>query len=204
MQTGPYIKEHIMKKLILSGVLAIGTMLAVQAQNVKFGIKGGLNISKLTAFDESKTLAGFNAGGFINIGLNKSWAIQPEVVYSAQGTKLNSSVFFGLGHIPSTVKLNYVNVPVMVQYTIAEAFYVEAGPQLGILASAKYRVNNNTTDVKDDMKSIDFGLGFGCGYTFDMGLGVNARYNFGLTNVFDSDNFNHKNSVAQIGLSYKF
>lgn len=193
-----------MKKLILSGVLAIGTMLAVQAQNVTFGVKGGLNISKLTSLDDSKTLAGFNAGGLINIGLNKSWAIQPEVVYSTQGTKTSSSIFWGLGNISSTAKLSYVNIPVMVQYTIAEAFYVEAGPQLGILASAKLKVNDHTTDIKDNMKSIDFGLGFGCGYNFEMGLGINARYNFGLTNVFDSDNVDHKNSVAQVGLSYRF
>jgi hypothetical protein len=193
-----------MKKLILSGVLAIGTMLAVQAQNVKFGVKGGLNISKLTAFDDAKTLAGFNVGGLINIGLNESWAIQPELLYSAQGTKTSTSILWGLGNVASTTKLGYVNVPVMVQYSIVPAFYVEAGPQLGILTSAKLRINDHTTDIKDDMKSIDFGVGFGFGYKFDMGLGIGGRYNFGLTNVYDADNFDHKNSVAQIDLFYTF
>lgn len=38
-----------MKKFILSGVLLIGSMLAVKAQDVKFGVKGGLNLSKLTS-----------------------------------------------------------------------------------------------------------------------------------------------------------
>jgi len=37
-----------------------------------------------------------------------------------------------------------------------------------------------------------------------MGLGIGARYNFGLTNVYDSDKINRKNSVAQIDLFYIF
>lgn len=191
-----------MKKLILCGILAIGTMLTAKAQEVSFGVKGGLNIAKLTAYGDSRALAGFNIGGLVHIGLDDNWAIQPELLYSAQGTKRSNAL--EIGNIPGIIKLNYVNIPVMAQYTIADGFFVEAGPQLGILASAKYRVNNHTSDIKDNMRSIDFGLGFGCGYQFDMGLGVNARYNFGLTNVFDNDNFNHKNSVAQIGLFYQF
>ncbi|MEZ2446417.1 porin family protein [Chitinophaga sp. RCC_12] len=191
-----------MKKLILSGVLAIGTMLAVQAQNVKFGVKGGLNISKLTDTDGSKTLAGFHAGGLVNIGLNESWAIQPEVLYSAQGTKAEKSVLWLT--TSNTVKVNYINVPVMVQYSIVPEFYLEAGPQVGFLTAAKVKSGDVTVDIKDDMQSVDFGLGFGFGYKFDMGLGISGRYNFGLTNVYDSDKVDSKNSVAQIGVFYTF
>lgn len=191
-----------MKKLILSGVLAIGTMLAVQAQNVKFGVKGGLNISKLTDTDGSKALAGFHAGGLVNIGLDKSWAIQPELVYSTQGTKAERSVLWLTSS--NTVKVNYINVPVMVQYSIVPEFYLEAGPQVGFLTAAKVKSGDVTVDIKDNMQSVDFGLGFGFGYKFDMGLGVNARYNFGLTKVYDSDQVNSKNSVAQVGVFYTF
>ncbi|MGF6846928.1 hypothetical protein QFZ51_002163 [Chitinophaga sp. W3I9] len=191
-----------MKKFILSGVLAIGTMLAVQAQNVKFGVKGGLNISKLTDTDGSKTLAGFHAGGLVNIGLNESWAIQPEVLYSAQGTKAEKSVLWLT--TSNTVKVNYINVPVMVQYSIVPEFYLEAGPQVGFLTAAKVKSGDVTVDIKDDMQSVDFGLGFGFGYKFDMGLGISGRYNFGLTNVYDSDKVDSKNSVAQIGVFYTF
>ncbi|SEW35667.1 porin family protein [Chitinophaga arvensicola] len=193
-----------MKKLILSGVLAIGTMLAVQAQTVKFGVKGGLNISKLTNTDDSKTLAGFNAGGLVNIGLNESWAIQPEVLYSTQGSKAKTFGAWGLLPSEASLKLNYINVPVMVQYSIVPAFYLEAGPQVGFLTAAHLKYGSINKDVKDGMKSVDFGIGFGFGYKFDMGLGVSGRYNFGLTNVYDNDNQDSKNSVAQIGLFYTF
>lgn len=192
-----------MKKLILSGILAIGSILAVKAQDVKFGIKGGLNLSKLTSASDAKVLAGFNAGALVNFKLDKNWAIQPEVQYSTQGSKLKTD-YFGLITTEGTLKLDYINIPVLAQYHIIDEFYLEGGPQVGFLTSSKYKTGSITVDNKDGMKKVDFGLNFGFGYKFDMGLGIGARYNFGLTNVFDSDKVNHKNSVAQIDLFYIF
>jgi hypothetical protein len=191
-----------MKKFILSGVLAISSMLAVQAQNVKFGVKGGLNLSKLTSTDGAKVLAGFNAGALANFKLDESWAIQPEVQYSTQGTKAQKDIL-GLLTTEGTMKLDYINVPVLAQYHI-ESFYLEAGPQVGFMTAAKAKSGNVTVDVKDSVKTVDFGLNFGFGYQLDMGLGIGARYNFGLTNVYDSDKIDRKNSVAQIDLFYIF
>ncbi|MBC9930225.1 porin family protein [Chitinophaga qingshengii] len=193
-----------MKKLILSGILAIGTVLAVKAQTVKFGVKGGLNLAKLTNESSAKTRASFYAGGLVNIALDENWAIQPELLYSGQGTKMKDSFLGGLITTQSTVKLDYINIPLMVQYSIVPAFYLEAGPQLGILASAKAKAGKNTVDIKDNMKTVDFGIGVGFGYKFDMGLGVSGRYNFGLTNIYDNSRYTSKNSVAQIGLFYMF
>lgn len=193
-----------MKKLILSGILAIGTVLAVKAQTVKFGVKGGLNLAKITNESSSKTRASFYAGGLVNIALDENWAIQPELLYSGQGSKLKSSYLGGLITSEGTLKTDYINIPVMVQYSIVPAFYLEAGPQLGILASAKAKGGSVSVDVKDQMKTVDFGIGVGFGYKFDMGLGVSGRYNFGLTNIYDTDKVTNKNAVAQIGLFYMF
>ncbi|WP_143310299.1 porin family protein [Chitinophaga vietnamensis] len=194
-----------MKKLILSGILVIGAMLAVKAQEINFGVKGGLNLAKLTNSDNAKTRASFNAGGFVNIGLNESWAIQPELMYSGQGVKYKRNIA-GLFTTESTLKTDYINIPVMVQYNIVPSFYVEAGPQVGFLAGAKVKSGNNSTDFKDYMRTADFSLGLGFGYKLDMGLGISGRYNFGLTNVYKTDkiDLNSKNSVAQIDLFYTF
>lgn len=193
-----------MKKFILSGVLLIGSMLAVKAQDVKFGVKGGLNLSKLTSTNGSKVLAGFNAGALVNFKLDNNWAIQPEVQYSTQGTKVKNDILWGAVTTEGSMKLDYINVPVLAQYHIIDEFYLEGGPQIGFLTSAKAKSGGVSVDVKDNMKTVDFGLNFGFGYKFDMGLGIGARYNFGLTNVYDSDKINRKNSVAQIDLFYIF
>jgi hypothetical protein len=92
----------------------------------------------------------------------------------------------------------------MVQYRLVPEFYLEAGPQFGFLTSAKLKTGNLELDVKDQYKSVDFGLGFGLGYQFPIGVGIGARYMFGLSNAFDLGEIVHKNSVAQVGVFYTF
>jgi hypothetical protein len=190
-----------MKKTIVAALIAASTTfsVAVKAQTLSLGVKGGMNIAKLTDFDDSKVRASIHAGAFANIGLTKEWSIQPELLYSGQGNK------YDILNQQLTTKLGYINIPVMVQYRIVDEFFLEAGPQLGFLAGAKTKSGKVTVDIKDEMKSVDFGLGFGLGYEFGMGLGVGARYMFGLSKVFDNNNDDDKskNSVAQIGVFYK-
>ncbi|MGX5817311.1 porin family protein [Chitinophaga lutea] len=186
-----------MKRFILLLSLFLTGAVAASAQQVSFGVKGGLNIAKLTNADRTKTRAGVYAGAFANIALTEEWAIQPELLYSGQGRKVDPPIIDDY-----TEALNYINLPVMVQYHIVPEFHLEAGPQIGFLVAAKAKGDGNSLDIKDNYKGVDFGLGFGLGYTFDMGIGINARYNFGLTNVLDDSDNSYKNSVAQIGLSY--
>lgn len=57
------------------------------AQSTRFGVKGGLNISNFTGYQEDvKSLAGFHVGGFAEIKVAKKIAIQPEFLFSTQGT----------------------------------------------------------------------------------------------------------------------
>ncbi|MFB6454597.1 porin family protein [Chitinophaga sp. Hz27] len=194
-----------MKKLILSGLLALGSLLTAQAQNIHFGVKGGLNIAKMTNFDAYKTRASFNAGAFVNIGLGKDFSIQPELLYSSQGTKVKRGSWGPITFQDGSIKTDYINIPVMLQYSIVPSFYVEAGPQLGILVGAK---STDTKNMKDYMTTADFGLGLGCGFRITDDFGINARYIFGLSNIYDNNsifvNAETKNSVAQVGLFYQF
>lgn len=169
------------------------------AQEVSFGAKGGLNIAKVTNTDNSKTRASIHVGAFAKIRLTEEWSVQPELVYSGQGYKWDPPVIDDVNFA-----VNYINLPVMLQYHIIPEFHLEAGPQLGFRVAAKAKNDGDALDIKDETKGIDFGLGFGLGYTFDMGLGVGARYNFGLTNIWDSNRDSGNNSVAQFGVYYIF
>lgn len=186
-----------MKKLAFLALFGV-LFTHASAQEVQFGAKGGLNVAKVTntIFGDERTRASGYLGGFARIGVNESWSIQPELLYSSQGFKYNVPI---LGEYK--VRLNYINLPVMVQYHLIPEFYLEAGPQLGFMVAAKNKHGKTTVDIKDDTKGVDFGLGFGLGYDFDFGLGIGARYNFGLTDVFEYDE-SQKNSVAQFGLYY--
>lgn len=179
-------------------MLAACAAFTAKAQKLYFGIKGGLTISTLTQFDDSKVRPSIYAGGFANIAFNESISLQPELLYSGQGTKyeaLNQTI---------TYRLNYINIPVMFQYRIVPEFFLEAGPQLGLMVAAQTHTGKVSIDIADDSRAVDFGLGFGLGYQFPVGIGVSARYMFGLANVFQRSLDDNKNAVAQVGLFYTF
>jgi len=176
--------------------LAASAILTVQAQKIHIGAKGGLNIANLTEIDNSKARVSGHVGGFVNIRFHQ-WALQPELYFSGQGAK------YSLAAADRTRALNYINMPVMFQYYIIPQFYLEAGPQLGLLVSAKDKGGNLTVDVKDSYNSADVGIGFGVGVKLPYRIGLYGRYNFGLTDTYDGA-LDPKNSVAQIGVSYTF
>ncbi len=160
-----------------------------------FGIKAGLNVANMSIEPDVRNTdarLGLHAGLLAHIHLAPEWALQPEIVYSAQGFEDKvSNVKW---------KLDYINVPIMIQYMFNNGFRLQAGPQVGFLASAKI----DNTDIKDDLKKIDAGLGFGVGYLSSSGFGIDARYNLGLSNVNDEGSTELKNRVFQVGLFYMF
>lgn len=185
-----------MRKIILTVLVMTGVVSATMAQQIHFGVKGGLNVATLSDVDGSSR-ASIHAGGFVNFRF-RQFAIQPELLYSGQGEKID----FIIGE--RTWRLGYINVPVMFQYYPVRSFYLEAGPQLGFMVSAKSHGGSTTTDIKDAFNSADLGIGLGLGYKFPMGVGVYGRYNFGISDISDNDNTSVKNSVGQLGVSYTF
>lgn len=191
-----------MKKIILAAI-AVMAFGFTNAQETRFGIKGGINLSTLTGEyeDDTKSLVGFTVGGFAEIKVIERLAIQPELLYSAQGAKFEDA--FG----KYDANLNYLNIPVLAKFFITKQFTVEAGPQIGFLLSAKI----DGEDAKDFYKSADFGFNFGAGYNFTDNFSAGIRYTVGLSGVYDNDNDDleeyidsSKNSNLSIYAAYKF
>ncbi|MFH6958652.1 porin family protein [Flavobacterium aquidurense] len=192
-----------MKRIILAAI-AVMAFGFTNAQETRFGVKGGLNITSFAGgnYYDSKSLVGFQVGGFAEIKIIERLSIQPEVLFSTQGAKLDRG---SLGDLDR--KLNYINVPVLAKFYITKQFTAEAGPQIGFLVSAK----SNGNDVKDAYKSIDTGFNFGLGYNFTENVSVGIRYTVGLANIgdYEVDNTEEyldspKNSVLALTLAYKF
>lgn len=165
------------------------------AQKVDFGLKGGVNFANFKVEDNDNTdsRTGFHAGGLAHIHLNKSWALQPELVYSSQGAEIGDAKW----------KANYVNIPVLAQYMFGNGFRLQTGPQLGILASSEVKVGDTETDLDDSYKTTDFSWAFGASYITPTGLGVDARYNLGISDISETST-SVKNRVWQLGLFYQF
>ena len=186
-----------MKKLLFAAaaVFAFGT---ANAQGMKFGAKAGLNMADWYGEDadgaDSRT--SFHVGGFAEFKVSEKFAVQPELLYSSQGAK-------GEG---AKINTDYLNVPIMAKFYATDKLSIEAGPQIGFLMSAKLKPDSgDSQDVKDSLKSTDFGVNFGLGYNFTENISGGLRYNLGLSSVPDSaDVGDVKNGVFALSMGYSF
>ena len=207
-----------MKKIFTTLVVAVATILTVNAQEVKFGARAGLNFSTLsfTEFSDGADIrvkfdtnfkANFHFGVFTEIGFTNQMLLEAGVAYSQQGSKLKSAEAFVLGvsqgkeNLDSSYfSLNMINIPVWLKYDI-HGFRPKVGVNLGYLASMEAKIDDKTMTEKGD-DSFDFGLGIGAEYNLSMGLFFDANFNLGLTSL--GNNPSAKNRVFQIGIGYKF
>lgn len=162
----------------------------------KFGLKGGVNVSSFKQSNaEWDSRIGLHIGGLAHIHLAPDWALQPEIQYSQEGAKSTNE---------TKVKLDYVNIPLMLQYMFSNGFRIEAGPQLGFLINEKYEDEDGTEYEAEDFKSINGALGLGLNYLSNSGLGVGGRYNLGLSDISESSGSKVKNNTFQLSLFYMF
>ncbi|MCC9073254.1 PorT family protein [Flavobacterium sp. F-65] len=183
-----------MKKFLLLAVLTVLGFTNVNAQKIKFGVKGGLNFASISGDDtkDVDAVTSFNFGVVSEIPISEKFSFQPELMYSGQGYSFNDN----------TVALSYLNIPLMGKYYLTKGLSVEAGPQIGFLLSAK----DDNTNVKKSFNTFDFGVNFGLGYKLENGLNFGARYNLGLTDINNIDNYSgkNKNGVLQVSVGYFF
>lgn len=169
-----------------------------------FGIKGGINIASTTndEGDQSGSRVGFHGGFLAHIHLAPNWSLQPEVVYSSQGSKYTTPTL----NVEHQLSLNYINIPLQLQYNFHNGFRLQSGPQIGFLASVIDKVDGaETGDItSDDFKSTDFSWTFGLGYLGSSGFGIDGRYNLGISDINDFGTAKVKNTVFQLGVFYLF
>ncbi len=187
-----------MKKISLFFAAFVLTLAVAAQDRTKLGFKAGLNIANLNIENGESTDSrmGFHAGALAHIHLTPGLSLQPEIVYSQQGMEHE------IGGSTNTWKLNYINVPVQLQYNFNNGFRLQTGPQLGFLLDPVIENENGTRlDITDDLKKTDVSWTFGGGYLSHSGFGVDARYNYGLSNINEGAN-NVSNRVFQVGVFY--
>lgn len=198
-------QNSFMKKVLLvAALVSLGTL--VQAQT-KFGAKAGANFYQFGGEDGSdlenqKMKVGFNLGLFANLTISEMFSVQPELLYSNQGSMVKE------GDAKYTYNLNYINIPIMAQYNNPSGFYAETGPEIGFLASAKGKMtfdgDSESEDIKDSFKGFNFSWGLGAGFKMANGFGIGARYMLGLANIVDSEDAKVTNNGFHVGVFYTF
>ena len=166
---------------------------------LEFGITAGGNYSNFTnANFATDPLAGFHAGLTVSYKFTDNFLVSEEFLYSLQGAKVKEGSFAG-----QDIKLSYASVPILFKYRTNSGFYVEAGPQ------ASFKVKEDIGGVTDAKfaKKIDFAMAGGLGYQSKMGLGIGARYVYGLQKVQETPSLilgDFKNNSIQASIFYVF
>ncbi len=182
-----------MKKIILSSIALLAFGFANAQDGASFGVKGGVDMvsaktagytetfegfpgipgSEVTVSVPGSTISttGFFVGGFVEFGIADKFMLQPGLNYHTASK--------------DGFKLDFLSIPVLVKYEIAENFNVEAGPSLYY-----------SLDSEDDDKTR-FNLGVGASYNFTENFFVEPRYDIGLSGDTKVNHF-------LIGVGYKF
>jgi hypothetical protein len=192
-----------MKKLsvLLVVLFALAMVVPANAQN-RIGLIGGLNLANVSQDPEpdpefsSRTAFGF--GGVLDLGLSENVALRFEPMYLQKGAKQEGS---DQGfNIEAELKGATLEVPALLKISLGTSTtrpYILAGPTIGFVLSAKQSIKvtgpglniDDEEDIKDQVKSIDFGVTFGAGVSFPAGnnsVFVEGRYALGLNNLNDA------------------
>lgn len=194
-----------MKKILLTALVAVCAITAnAQDKKFRFGVKAGLNIADQKFEQEAeinqKSKLGFHIGGVAEFAFTEHLSLQPEVLFSMQGT-----TFEDAGD-KLDLNVNYINVPVLFKYNNLglKGLGIGIGPQIGFMVSAKADDGEDKEDAKDLYKSTDFAAVANLEYELPIGLFFQARYNYGFSNINDLGDNKIQNRVFQLSAGYKF
>ena len=169
-------KLFVMAAMVLSSV---GAFAQQAAGTTTIQPKVGLNVSTIADGDWK---AGFAAGAELQYQATDKLGLAVGALYSAQGTKSD--------HVTWTP--GYINVPVTLNYYVAQGLALKAGLQPGFMVNK---------DDAEGIKTFDLSVPVGLSYEYS-NLVFDARYNIGVTKI--ADNVDHYNNVIQITVGYKF
>lgn len=141
----------------------------------------------------------FVGGLYGNFSLADKLYIQPEVLYSQQYNIIEASGEYWL--YLQEGKVDYLNVPILLQYEVASGLRLEAGPQIGFALYSPSAVY--LFDITDRLRAVDAGVVGGLGYELPrVGLGFFGRYTHGLGNLAKAGEGSARNKFCSFGLYY--
>lgn len=201
-----------MKRIITLVVLVAAMTMTVQAQRVKFGVKGGLNLTKMT-FSESDlssdNQAGFYLGPTLKISLPLSFGVDIAALYDQRSAKVETDGLTGIqGAGDETIKQKSIQIPINARYNIGlgsqAGIYLAIGPQFGFPVGDKIY---NTKLGEYTLKSSNLSFNFGAGVYLLKHLEVGFTYNLaaGKSGEFKNQNdIDTHNNAWQIGAAIYF
>lgn len=170
------------------------------------GLIGGVNLAGMDVSGAAETIESFEeladsrtgvvAGAFLEIPAGPTFALRPEVLFTMKGDKEETD------DLTTTVEFDYIEVPFLAQLRLPTGPIrplIYGGPSVSMRLGSKTTIEGTDDlgevsieeDLDDQTKSVDFGLVAGAGVQIPFGsgtgLGLEARYDYGLVDVNDAN-----------------
>ena len=162
------------------------------------GVRAGWNYIQ-TRFDptiptivEYDYRSGYHFGIATKFNLGREFYLNPELLYNNKGYS-RGAFNDGLPRSESNTHLNYVSLPILLEYRPQTWLGLQAGPEIGFLASARTKFEDFTWDLLDqeeigllDLNRLDLGLAIGAAFLIDSKLTGSLRYVHGMRQLYES------------------
>ena len=214
-----------MKKWITLFTVTVCLAMAMPAKaQIKFGVKGGLNLASASLSDawdakgNADNYTGFFIGPMVDITIPIiGLGVDGAFMYSQKGTKIS---FDDLGS--TTFKQQGIEIPVNLKYSIglgsSASIYFAAGPSFyfNMKSDDDFTFDSVAGSLDYDKSEVSLNLGAGVKLLRHLQLGVN--YNMGLTDsakakidsskssdMWDAINGeSYKSKIWQVSVAYLF
>ncbi len=197
----------------------------LKAQEVQFGLKGGLSYSSVIGdlTDGLKFRLSGHAGVFVELEFSENFSFKPEILYSSQGfqfssdlaTIQNGGVVSDENDFRTNVQYNYLAVPILGKFYLNDKVALEFGPQFAFLLNQVSKIKNldqgddsipeNKSTVSGNFQ-LDYGGAVGLDIKFAENISIAPRFYIGLRNRLNGigaplQNFN---AAIQLSANYSF
>ena len=169
----------------------------VSAQNIRNAIVIGASASQI----DGDRISGFNKAGLVfggssNFKITDKFSFQPEILWLQKGSKTTNKdsleAYFKW-------RLNYVSVPVLLNYKIQPRFTLQTGVTADFLLDAKVDAGSGFIDRTDELQRFDLNYTGGIEYRIGDNFAANARYQYSF---FWLDDIHFKNSNVLVTLRF--
>jgi hypothetical protein len=196
-----------MKKFLLMAVAAMMATMSVSAQHREgdnvIQPRVGVTFSTLTDTEDAKMKVNLAYGVEFEYFVTEEFSVAGGALFTDQGTKFDNG----------KLDLYYALLPITANYYVLPGLAVKAGLQPAFRVKARAEIDGVKIDydrmaemiyqdVDVKMNKFDLSLPIGLSYEFN-GITLDARYNFGITELFRNVDDHVRNQVIAVTLGYK-
>ena len=187
--------------MMMIAVMAV-MCLTANAQKMRHGA-GKITIQPMIGFSVGTFRGEYTSGTITGNEARVGLAIGAEAEYYTTTDWLSLSAALKYEQLgwewknASTVKLDYIDIPLMANFYVAKGFALKVGLQPGFMVS---------DNVNGEFKSFNLSIPVGLSYEFKNGITLDLRGGYSLTRVdkFDGNDFKYYTDGGSLTIGYKF